>query len=71
MAGLIYQWLANPRMPLSQMFGQLKADIRARLELPSASTSRRPPPAKAKTAVAKTRTVAGNGRAVARAAPLR
>jgi AcrR family transcriptional regulator len=71
MAGLIYQWLANPRMPLSQMFGQLKADIRARLEVAGAPSSRRPPPAKARSAVAKSRTSAGNGRAVARAAATR
>lgn len=32
MAGLIYQWLANPEMPLSLMFAQLKSDLRARLE---------------------------------------
>lgn len=33
MAGIAYQWLANPRMPLSLMFRQLKADQRARLEV--------------------------------------
>jgi AcrR family transcriptional regulator len=32
MAGIIYQWLANPRMPLSAMFKQLKTDLSARLE---------------------------------------
>jgi hypothetical protein len=32
MAGIIYQWLANPEMPLSAMFRQLKSDLRARLE---------------------------------------
>lgn len=32
MAGIVYQWLANAEMPLSEMFDQLKADLRARLE---------------------------------------
>jgi AcrR family transcriptional regulator len=32
MAGIIYQWLANPEMPLATMFRQLKSDLRARLE---------------------------------------
>ena len=32
MAGIIYQWLANPDMPLAAMFRQLKSDLRARLE---------------------------------------
>jgi AcrR family transcriptional regulator len=32
MAGIVYQWLANSDMPLSAMFQQLKADLRARLE---------------------------------------
>jgi AcrR family transcriptional regulator len=32
MAGIIYQWLANSEMPLAAMFGQLKADLRVRLE---------------------------------------
>jgi AcrR family transcriptional regulator len=32
MAGIIYQWLANPEMPLAAMFRQLKSDLRARLE---------------------------------------
>ncbi len=32
MAGIIYQWLANHDMPLAAMFGQLKLDLRARLE---------------------------------------
>lgn len=37
MAGIAYQWLANPRMPISLMFRQLKADLRARLEVPAAA----------------------------------
>jgi AcrR family transcriptional regulator len=43
MAGIIYQWLANPDMPLGTMFRQLKSDLRARLETTpkSASTARR------------------------------
>jgi hypothetical protein len=44
MAGIIYQWLANPEMPLATMFRQLKADLRNRLETETpkrASTSRR------------------------------
>lgn len=32
MAGIIYQWLATPEMPLGAMFRQLKSDLRARLE---------------------------------------
>lgn len=39
MAGIAYQWLANPRMPLHLMFRQLKADLRSRLEVPAASTA--------------------------------
>lgn len=31
MAGIAYQWLANPEMPLGAMYNQLKADLRARL----------------------------------------
>jgi AcrR family transcriptional regulator len=33
MVGIIYQWLANPRTPLSAMFEQLKSDLAARLEI--------------------------------------
>jgi len=32
MAGIIYQWLANSKMPLSSMFRQLKEDLKIRLE---------------------------------------
>jgi AcrR family transcriptional regulator len=32
MAGIIYQWLANSKMPLSSMFRQIKADLKIRLE---------------------------------------
>jgi AcrR family transcriptional regulator len=32
MAGIIYQWLVNSRMPLTAMFEQLKADVVARLQ---------------------------------------
>jgi AcrR family transcriptional regulator len=32
MAGIIYQWLANSRMPLTAMFEQLKSDLTARLQ---------------------------------------
>jgi AcrR family transcriptional regulator len=31
MAGIAYQWLANPKMPIEMMFRQLKSDLRARL----------------------------------------
>ena len=31
MAGIAYQWLANPQMPLGAMYQQLKSDIRLRL----------------------------------------
>jgi AcrR family transcriptional regulator len=33
MAGIIYQWLVNSRMPLTAMFEQLKADLTARLQV--------------------------------------
>ncbi len=32
MAGIAYQWLANPEMPLATMYRQLKADLRSRLQ---------------------------------------
>jgi hypothetical protein len=32
MAGIIYQWLANSKMPLTAMFKQLKEDLKIRLE---------------------------------------
>lgn len=38
MAGIVYQWLANSDMPLSEMFQQLKADLKARLEIPVTKT---------------------------------
>lgn len=41
MAGIIYQWLANPEMPLAAMFRQLKSDLRARLEKANRSASDR------------------------------
>ncbi len=31
MAGIAYQWLANPDMPIGAMYQQLKADVRSRL----------------------------------------
>jgi len=42
MAGIIYQWLANSKMPLSSMFRQLKADLKIRLEnkVPSETSKR-------------------------------
>jgi len=42
MAGIIYQWLANSKMPLSSMFIQLKADLKIRLEnkVPSETSKR-------------------------------
>ena len=42
MAGIVYQWLANSDMPLSAMFQQLKADLRARLETKPALSSAAP-----------------------------
>jgi len=43
MAGIIYQWLANAKMPLSSMFRQLKSDLKIRLENKAPSeTSKRP-----------------------------
>jgi hypothetical protein len=38
MAGIAYQWLANPEMPIGAMYNQLKADLRARLA-PDAPTA--------------------------------
>lgn len=32
MAGIAYQWLVNPEMPIEAMYRQLKADIRSRLQ---------------------------------------
>ncbi len=32
MAGIAYQWLANPEMPLAAMYRQLKDDMRSRLQ---------------------------------------
>jgi hypothetical protein len=31
MAGIAYQWIANPAMPITLMFRQLKEDLVARL----------------------------------------
>jgi len=39
MAGIIYQWLANRRMPLTAMFEQLKSDLRLRLAVGGAAVS--------------------------------
>jgi AcrR family transcriptional regulator len=40
MAGIIYQWLADPRIPVDLMFGELKHNLRLRLELPEARAAR-------------------------------
>jgi AcrR family transcriptional regulator len=44
MAGIIYQWLVNSRMPLTAMFEQLKVDLTARLGISerTAKTPRKP-----------------------------
>jgi len=42
MAGIFYQWLANPGMPLSAMFAQLKADLPARLQRQTAARTADP-----------------------------
>jgi AcrR family transcriptional regulator len=39
MAGIIYQWLANPRMPLAAMFEQLKSDLKLRLSPATATVA--------------------------------
>lgn len=41
MAGIAYQWLANPKLPVSAMFRQLKADLVVRLGRTDASDARR------------------------------
>lgn len=40
MAGIVYQWLANPTIGLSVMFGQLKQDLYARLSNANLSAPR-------------------------------
>lgn len=40
MAGLVFQWLVNDRMPLEAMHEQLKRDVRLRLAAPAASPQR-------------------------------
>lgn len=40
MAGIAYQWLANPEMPLGAMYRQLKDDMRSRLQPPPESVGR-------------------------------
>jgi hypothetical protein len=40
MAGIAYQWLVNAEMPLEAMYGQLKEDLRFRLEVPRAKRKR-------------------------------
>ncbi len=40
MAGIIYQWLANPDIQLDAMFSQLKDDLRVRLATDRAKAER-------------------------------
>ena len=40
MAGIIYQWLADPGIPVGLMFSELKSNLRLRLELPDARAAR-------------------------------
>jgi hypothetical protein len=40
MAGIIYQWLADPGIPVGLMFAELKNNLRHRLELPEARAAR-------------------------------
>ena len=63
MAGIIYQWLVNSRMPLTAMFEQLKVDLTARLRVSdrAGKTPRRPPRARA--------TNRGNGSRTGNTAP--
>lgn len=41
MAGIAYQWVANPKLPVGAMFRQLKADLAARLGGRAAAEPRR------------------------------
>lgn len=41
MAGIAYQWLANPKMPVGAMFRQLKADLAVRLARADAPEAKR------------------------------
>lgn len=43
MAGIAYQWLANPKMPVGAMFRQLKADLVARLGRGEGADAKRAP----------------------------
>jgi hypothetical protein len=40
MAGIAYQWIANPAMPITKMFGQLKQDLVTRLARGTASAAK-------------------------------
>ena len=67
MAGIVYQWLANPRMPLSIMFTQLKNDLRAHLEPPpETNTDSKPAIGRAVRAVAKPAAIAAKRRSQVR-----
>ncbi|MGL6222858.1 MAG: TetR/AcrR family transcriptional regulator [Steroidobacteraceae bacterium] len=58
MAGIAYQWIANPAMPITLMFRQLKEDLVARLgpaSAASAKASGRPSAAAAKAAASSAR----------------
>jgi AcrR family transcriptional regulator len=41
MAGIAYQWVADPRLPVNEMFKQLKLDIRERLAEPASCGPKR------------------------------
>ena len=40
MAGMVFQWLVNDRIPLEAMHAQLKSDVRLRLGAPAPAASR-------------------------------
>lgn len=69
MAGIAYQWLANPAMPLSLMFRQLKDDLGVRLGRGIAApgkVSGKPPGRTAGRAAPSVRAAAARGRATSR-----
>ncbi len=69
MAGIAYQWLANPAMPLSLMFRQLKDDLGVRLGRGIAApgkVSGKPPGRTTGRAAPSVRAAAARGRATSR-----
>jgi hypothetical protein len=62
MAGIIYQWLADPDIPVGLMFAELEANLRDRLELPADKAARLAEARSRKPTAARTKRANGNGR---------